>query len=384
VQRDFTYLGAFSLPDSSGGIGTAWGHALAHRYVGNQLRFFSTTSRVQGIPTSQVYEVLYPGCATSNYPTASIVRHWGNIYHGKRWNDCTSSADSGYVYGLFWDEADKRLYWNYGDAYNASSGNNCCLGASTLNDNDGTSVAIAAWRMGASRGCKMAQGGMTSVPDWFATQYTNGRRLAVGFGGRASAESTGPSSDGPALAAIDPPNAPNQNDLPGYTALCGYPAAGDVYYCQRPGDYTDQIHVPARGPNGSIGGWQWMDFIFQTGVWIDTPTKQGFLFMPFLGHGNIYYQSSDIHSQRAKHWWFVLNPMDFAAVAQGNKLQSNVFPASWWEIQYPTYSYPLPPQDGEPYQTALGVTFDSTTNRLYVMFPNQSSWTPTVAVYQVS
>lgn len=200
---DFSYVGAFKLPASSGGISTGWGHTLAHRYVGGQLRFFSCTSRVQGTPTCQVYEVSYPGSATSNYPTASVVRHWGNIYHGKRWNDCTNSADDGTVYGLYWDETDCRLYWNYGDGYNASAANNCCIGASTLNDNDGTSVAIAAWRMSASRGCKAAQGGMTAVPGWFATRYTSGRRLAVGFGGRGSAESVGPVSDGPALAAID-------------------------------------------------------------------------------------------------------------------------------------------------------------------------------------
>lgn len=126
-----------------------------------------------------------------------------------------------------------------------------------------------------------------------------------------------------------------------------------------------------------------MDFIYQTGVWLDTPTKHGFLFMPFLGHGRIWYESSDIHSERAKHWWSIIDPMDLAAVAQGRKLQHEVVPASWWEVQYPTYSYPCGQQNGEPFLTALGATFDATTNRLYVMFPD-AGWQPTVLVYQVS
>lgn len=379
-KNDFQYLGAFRLPSASGGIETSWGHALTHRYVAGQLSFFSTCSRVRGTPTSQVYEAVYPGHALSNYPEAEIARHWGDIYHGKRWNDVAGRADDGYVYGLYWDSVGGRLYWDYGDSYNASAGNNCCLGASTLNDSDGSSVAYGAWRMGSSRGCKMAQGGMVSIPSWFASQYTSNRRLAVGFGGRASAQSVGPSSDGPALAAIDPPTGPFQSDLPAYTVLCGYPCPDK--YCKRPADYTDDIG--GRGPWGDIGGWQWLDFIYQTGVWIDLPTKHGFMIMPFLGHGRIWYESSDIHSQRSKHWWFVIDPMDLASVAKRAKDQSDVVPVSWWEIQYPTYSYPLGPANGEPYQTALGATFDATTSRLYVMFPDQVTWQPTVAVYQVT
>ncbi len=384
TQNDFKYIGSFQMPQSSGGKDTDWSRTLTHRYVNGQLRFLSTTHQGPSQGHGEVYEVAYPGSSLSSYPTAAVARHWGDVC-GSKLVDDSDGGGSVIVYGLFWDSIGQRLYWSYGNAYNASAANNPCFGATTLNDSTGSASPVAAWRMG---NCKPYQYGITAIPSWFATQYTNGRRLGVGFGGRTSAESVGPSSDGPALAAIDPPTQAHLSTIPN-TPMVGYPcdpSHSDPYYCRRPAGYSDQIGAGGhpRGPFSSYGGWQWMDFVFQTGVWIDTPTKHGFIFLPFMGFGNITYSSSTIHSSQAKHMWFVMDPMDFAAVAQGKKNQYDVIPASYWEVQFPCYDYPLSKQDDEPYMTPQGVTFDSTNNRLYVMLPWASGNYPIVAVYQVS
>jgi len=383
---DFSYLGSFKLPQASGGKSTDWSRALTHRYVNGQLRFFTSTDQAPSYTPGEVYEVTYPGCATSNYPTATVAQHWGDIY-GDKLVDESNKGGTLYVYGLFWDSIGQRLYWNYGNDYNTSASNNPCLGVTTLNDSTGKATPVAAYRMG---DCKMFQYGITAIPSWFASAYTGGRRLGVGFGGRASAESLGPSSDGPVLAAIDPPTGAHLSELPS-TTLCSYPCDptnGDPYYCRRPGDYMDGITAAGhpRGPfnNGAYGGWQWMDFIYQSGMWIDMPTKHGFMILPVLGHGNIWYESSTIHSDDLKHWFFVFDPMDLAAVAQATKNPWAVIPASYWEVQYALYGYPMGRCDGEPFATPQGATFDATNNRIYVLLPWTNGNYPMISVFQVS
>jgi hypothetical protein len=188
-------------------------------------------------------------------------------------------------------------------------------------------------------------------------------------------------SDGPALAAIDPPTGAHLSQI-NIQSLLLYPFT--EYYSRRPGDYTDLIghRGPFTGPP-EYGGWQWFDFI-GSAVWIDMPTKHGFMVFPVLGHGNIWYDNSDIFADTIKHWWFSINPADLALVATGKKADHDVIP-NYWNVQYPGYSYPFPHQQGAPDTLPAGATFDSTTNRLYLNIPQStSSYFPTVAVYQVA
>jgi hypothetical protein len=354
---------------------------LAFRYVNGQLRFFSSTNQSPSYSPGQIYEVSYPGCATSNYPSASVVKHWGNIYGGTLVDE-SGGGGTVYVYGLYWDETDQRLYWNYGDSYNVAAPDNPCFGYSTLGS---SAVSYGPWRMG---NCKPFQFGITGIPTSFANQYLRGNRLGIGFGGRASAESAGPVSDGPALAAISPPSSARLSEISSIIMLnypCN-PGAGDPYYCRRPAGYTDTITAAGhpRGPFGNYGGWQWMDFIFQGGVWIDMPSKHGFLNLPVLGTGAISYSSSTIHSGGIQNWAFIFDPSDLAKVAQGTKNSWDVIPSSYWNIAYPMYGATLGPQDDEPYTACQGACFDPTNNRLYVMIPWANGNYPMVCVYQVS
>jgi hypothetical protein len=276
---DFSFVGGFCMPQSSGGFSTSYGQGLTSRYVNGQLRFFSTTYTPG--PNYDVYEIAVPTPSTGSYPTASVVRHWGNVYQGHRYLDKYGTGDTGTVYGLYWDSVDQRLYWSYGDAYNASNGNDCSLGYSTLNDSTGTATGVACWRFN-SRGEKMCRGGVLSIPAWFATQYCGGQRLGVGFGGYYSAATTGPASMGPALAAFNPPNLSVNADKSSLSAtnLVGYQFNGTAYTLpdrgHRDTNYTETFD--GWNPNNGIGYYTWNDTLWQSAVWIDLPNRQGVLY----------------------------------------------------------------------------------------------------------
>jgi len=102
TQNDFNYVGAFLMPAEK-----SWQYGLTHRYVNGELRMFAGGD--------DVTEVRVPALSTGgSFQTAQIVKEWGDITGGK-----PSTASGNYkVYGIYWDETDKRLYWTYGDDYN--------------------------------------------------------------------------------------------------------------------------------------------------------------------------------------------------------------------------------------------------------------------------
>jgi hypothetical protein len=126
-QSDFRYIGAFAMPPSTpGGEDTTFGLGLTHRYVSGELRMFSTAW-----PSHNVYEVRVPALSTSGtLNQAQVVRDWGDVSGSKRY----TGSGAAWVYGLYWDEPDRRLYWSYGDPYNVSNPNDPAVGYSTLND----------------------------------------------------------------------------------------------------------------------------------------------------------------------------------------------------------------------------------------------------------
>ena len=133
------------------------------------------------------------------------------------------------------------------------------------------------------------------------------------------------------------------------------------------------------------------DTIFDGGVWINTPTMQGVLFVAKIGQGNVWYQSSDRHAQSGQFEWMVYNPADLAAVASGAKQQWQIQP----EYEWTTPTLPFGPFDqaygngfsGDGNSNVGGVVFDPTTNRLYVLVDDAianpyEAW-PEMYVYQV-
>jgi len=365
TQADFKYLGAFAMPDNAPKGDAMFSMGLTLRYVNGELHMLSAA---HGGP-QDVYEVRVPGLSMkAPFPQAQIVKDWGEITGGKAY---TANGDF-YINGLYWDEADKRLYWSYGSQYNAIGGDDPAVGYSTLNDTTGTITPVGVWRF-TGRGCKATQGCVMPIPQWFADANTGGKRLGAGCGGPYSVYTAGPVHLGPALAAFSPPDPvvnPDRSSLQ-FTTLVGYPFTATEYgppdRGHRDPDYYGGSGDPTVwNPRNGVGYWTGLDVLYQAGVWIDLPGKHGLIFFPTLGNGRVWYEGSTVHAERGSHWWFVYDPVDLAKVAQSQKQQWEIQPAATWQVQYPGLTYPLGGWSDVVGNLISGVTYDNITRRLYV------------------
>jgi hypothetical protein len=359
-QSDFTYLGCFRMPLSAGGGDAQWGRGLTHRYVNGQLRFLASAWNPQ-----TVYEVTAPKLAADPFSadSASVVRAWGTVAAA----DLTTIG--GLLHGLHWDAIDQRLYWTGGSIYNTTSPHDPSFGYATLSDATGAFMPRGIWGL-TDYSCKMAMGGITPIPKWFADQNCPGKRLGAGFGGYFSIADLGPISAGPALTAFDPSTlSGTASGAPvAHTPLVNYPFKGAAYgppdRCHRDTDYHTEFD--GWNPQNGVGYWSWTDTIWQSAVWIDTPNKTGMLYLPVFGNGRTWYEASNLHAERGSHGWLVYDPSDLAAVASGAKKPWEIQPKNTWSVQYPSVKYPLAAWDGDPPQVVAGATFDAATRRLYV------------------
>lgn len=356
TQADFAYRGAFRLPLSVGGGDPQWGLGLAHRYVDGQLRYFS-----KGHPNS-VYEVAATTLAAT--PAAAQVAPLVKL-----WGDVVGPDSYGQTFGLYWDEQDRRLYWANGNTYNTQSPFDPSIGYCTLNNTTGVASRGGVWGF-SGRSCKMAMGGLVAIPQWFSDAYCPGQRLGAGMGGYFSIVATGPASMGPALTAFDPKvlAAASSRSSIANTPLVGYPFNAAAYTqpdrAHRDTNYTTEFD--GWNPRGGVGYWSWTDYVWQGGVWIDTPTKSGLLFLPTLSNGRTWYQNSTLNAEGASHWWYLYDPADLAAVARGTKKQWEIQARSTWQVEYPGVAYPLSRWSGDPAQHVVGVTFDEKAQTLNI------------------
>lgn len=351
TEDDFDYLGAFRLPRDIEGHDGAWGRGLAVREVDGQVHLLS--SAVDGT----FFEVAAPEPARgADYPQASIVKVWGNVTKGHR---------VGQMNGLYWDPIDRRLYFSSGDLYNAVRPDDPSMGYCTLDD---APEMHGAFRF-TGRGCKATMGGVLPIPDWFSSQFTEGRRLAAGFGGYWSVVATGPAHMGPALCAFAPPSpeVPRSTAL-SFTNLIGYPFNPKPYTdpdrCHRDSDYSTQFD--GWNPKDGVGYWSWTDWIWQGAVWIDLPDKHGVVFFPTLGRGRTWYEESTLHAERAAHAFYVYDPMDLGKVATGKAKQWKIQPAATWDVFFDNINYPMPGWRDEPHRMITGATFDQPRRTLYI------------------
>lgn len=406
-QTSFKCIGSCKLPQSAGGADTAYTlGGLAHRYVNGELHFLTTAHVYTG---GLVYEADCPSFSLSNPQRGKVTRFWGDIYTGHKWvgNDGGSSDLSGGVgtYGLYFDPANNRLYWNYGHWYNATNPNNPSIGCSYLNDQNGVATGLGAWGLN-NVPEKYIRGGVTPIPQWFANSYTGGRNLAAGNGGYFSIISSG--SLGPSLAALSSPVGNPDRSSVSNVLLLGYPLGNQDSSHGRGwrtpnynSTYDSGQWNPAPLPSGTtspfpannnyggkVGYWTWSDSIFGGGTWIDLPNAAGVLFLAKVGTGNVYYQTSDRHAQGGAYIWIVYNPKDLAAVASGAKQSWQIQPTYIWEddgtLPCDTNGF-----SGDGSVQIGGASFDPTSNRLYVCVTSGTDWNgseswPSVYAYQVS
>jgi hypothetical protein len=369
---DFSYLGCFKIPTAvPNGGDTTWGSGLTHRYVNGQLRFIFSAWN------GPLYEVSAPGLGAlpKVAPTAAVVRAWD-----------AAGVLPGQLLGIFWDEIDQRLYWSGGSLYNTTSPYDPVVGFSTLNGSTGAVTKRGPWGLN-NYSCKMAMGGVLAIPEWFANSYCQGRRLGAGFGGYFSILAVGPISFGPSLTAFSPGalDAATQGTSIAHTPLVGYPNLAPSR-CRRDPDYHSDFGGDINPVNG-VGYWTWADWLYQAGTWIDTPTKSGLLFLPTLGNGRVWYETSTLHAARGSHAWYIYDPLSVAEVAKGQP-QWQPQPARQTLVQYPGVTYPLAGWADGPHELLNGVSYDSAAQRLYVSIRHAQGFYPgseqVVYAYQVS
>jgi len=363
TQSDFTYLGAFNMPTNIPGGGDGnYAAGFALRHVNGELHAFS----VAWSP-GNFFEVKVPAPSLSNPPQAVFLRNWGDMTGGKMVD--FNAAGFTAITGLHVDEQSSppRLYFAGQDGYNSCCANsNPAFGYATINDDQGNFTPIAAYLL-SGHSSKQAGSCLLDVPQDFADTYLNAngsRRMVAGCGGYFSVANSGPASIGPALTAFAPPTGQATLSTLTSTNLVGY-------------DFTmstgPNIDRPNRNPLNTITQsfdnwpntkWTWADYLKQA-AWIDTGTKHGVIFFPTMGQNNVYYLSSSLQADNAAHYWYVYDPADLGAVAQG-KPQYQIQPANSWKVVYPGESDPLPAWRDSPWSEVVGVDYDKTTNYLYV------------------
>jgi hypothetical protein len=446
TQSDLTYVGSFRLPYAVGAYNTPWGAGLALRRVGEEVRIFST-GYASGTPNYYpLYEVVVPasldpsGIPSASY-IASLSRNWGDVFADPMANDRT---------GLFWDETDQRLYCTgggFGGYITTGDPYAPTMGFVTLNDTEGTAEYHGDWGF-TSRSLKMANTGFLAIPSDFASAYLSGKRLGVGFGGSQSGWTFGPASLGPALTAFSPPALGTEDTNLANTPLMGYPAttptwtSGDrptVDRCWRDDDVLcalqsygfmadpdtslDQSHgaaatfsgdetmywqgysagvadyynYPASLPghvNVAIGTKHWAsgnsfwnnDYIHQCGAWVQTPTKEGVVFIGTLSTGFIYYVGGQPSATGHKHQLMIYSRDQMVSVVEG--ADPTTIQPTRSAIEFEGMSYPLVAFGGVPHFSARAIAYDSVAQRIYVAvqfaseFPNDGTYV--VYVYQVS
>lgn len=352
-QNDFEYLGAFAVPEEAVDWSTAYAFGgLALRHTAKGIHFFATTHVYSG---GLVYEMNDPGLSMTHPPTAKIVKPWGDIYQGHK---CLSAAEGGcelqannWTEGLYYDESLQRLYWSYGFNYDVTGTNDPVLGYTTFSR--GQARAFGPWATGTSGApSQMVRGGSLRIPAWFAKAYTGGASLGLGFGGYYSGDQY--ASHGPALFATTDP--PTSGSTLATTELLAYP---NNHLAIRDTNYDSTNISYDRNPKNGVGYWTWADNNFGGGIWLDLPTKQGVLFFPQWGTGDICYKCySDCGGVCASGYegaWYVYDPKDLAAVALGKEKPWQPKPTFWVMPQYPLGGAQV-----------TGVAFDDQTDNLYL------------------
>jgi hypothetical protein len=353
-KDDFEYVGAFQLPRQACGMSTAFGESgLAMRHAAGGKLHFMTGSHRNG--QDAIYEVEFPGYALdpAKWPTAPLVKEYGTAIYADA-KRIKKGKEVGWTHGLTFDERTNRFYFSYGSWYNIPNENDPCIAYAHLRDDKIVDV-VGGWNAppDLAHNQKM-RGGSLIIPDWFAAQYTDGRRLGVGFGGVwAGIQSC---SRGPFLAAA---REPAETDGGGTLDVLPLISHDVNHYAIRDTDYRSEVDWSPNPVNG-VGKWGLFDETLGAGIWIDLPDKHGLLLASHMGHGRVWYENSDRHAERHEVWWWVYDPADLAAVALGKKRVWEPTPR-YWKVDYT-------PRQLDRIATT-GLAFDAETRTLFVLTP---------------
>ena len=377
-QADFQYAGYYMVPNGGSFSELNYGEGFTHRYVNGQLRFL-TMSFYGNTPSGghQLIEFAPPSAVGGT--VGGITNHWGDIFPGP------AAGVKGDYYGLWYDQAKNRLWTtsaiDYPDDVQAQYTR--AIVTRTLNDDGTVSDVKGYWGLEGVQQRRI-YGGVTAIPQWFQDQYNVGP-YGVGWGGYASRMMLG-TSMGPTFYAIpDPANYASLTDIPtsDFKTLMDHGSgtrATDWYADGQPTtfdrgvrnsdvdntyDYNTWWKSPA--PDG-LGRWVWGDSAYNTGNWIETPSRQGFVIVPKFSSGETAYARGMLNCERQTAEIQVFDPNMLGQVAQGTRQVWDTPPADRWDITADMTPLGLGHgiEGDRPVGGPGGATYDPLTRTLYV------------------
>lgn len=390
TPADFTYQGFYDvtvMPNTSYGF--------THRYVGGEIRFLTTAN------AGKLVEFSVAGKSFGQ--TVSTATN--------TWNDI-GGFDIGYDYrGLFWDEANQRL-WSNGTQSYQSTEFPVQIYTRTLNAN-GTISNLHGPVSLQGIPQKRVFGGATAIPAWFQQQYSVGPYLVGWGGGTSLILAAGNNSCGPAMYAMpDPAGFSNGASIPTsqFKTLADYaPAtqhrgvrlwkAGNWDTGGSPLNYHDggdpRPNPPTPPTFNPSAGAQWLspradgraywppyDAYWNTGNWIDTPTKHGFIAVLSGDAGRAWYMTSNIWRDYKTFELHIFDPTVLGQVATGAKPVHAVEPTSMTTLTLPNLG-----GNGQIFgdmaagQAVAGATFDSVGKKLYLLGMGINGFSTTNRLY---
>jgi len=358
---DFKYLGSFKLPHQvgNGGGGYSESGMTLRKYPDGTERLLINFTHPQGtlfevdIPDVKSL-VKYQAGDASQLLTAEPKKIWGAV----------AQNEVGANGGMYWDHASDTLYWTYYHSY-WTGGDLPILQATRLND-DGTMTPVGSWTVPNQ---KWHWGGVTRLPKSFADRYTDGKTLALGFGGYFSVSA--PCSRGPALSVIAEPD-PAANRVDGLVNLLSYdqskpaPRPGN-YFNSNCGYWNEQPRSRAKGT------WTYDDHC-RSGVMIDLEDKQGYITFPRLGTGRLGYDYGSINRAGTVQYWYFYDTRHLGQAARGEREAGEMLP---YEVRI----------DRGMGDMVSGACFDAENRKLYLIrmyaYRAGTEFHPLIHVYHI-
>ena len=385
VQRDGNYNQLAELN---------YGQGFTHRYVSGQLRFlvFSFFGNVTG---GGHHLIEFAAPASLGGTVTTRTNHWPDIMTGTG-----LGTGNGVWMGLWYEQTQNRLWTTWAIDYpdDVMAQYTKSLVIRTLNDDGTVSNVAGPWGLTGVQQRRI-YGGVIGLPQWFQDLYGVGP-YAAGWGGYASRMGLGVSM-GPTFYAIPEPTTYPAGDIPtaDFKTLMDHSSGtlgADWYAAGHPtsfdrgvrnSDVKNDYDTPnwqSPAPDG-LGRWTWGDSNWNTGTWIETSNRFGFITVPKLCDGRTWYQTSTLHCERQSAEIQVFDPRILGEVAQGTRASWNTYPASRWEITGDCTPLGLMwgrsgnGPDGGP----CGASYDPTTQQLYVYCVGGSNLNSYILVYDI-
>jgi hypothetical protein len=275
------------------GLQTPVNQGLTTRVVNGQQRLMTLAG-------GRVQEFAAPDCGQT---VSTVIRSW----------DLGATGALRDFNGLWWEEAKQRLWLNSGIDYPAGDGVvNARVVTVKLNDNGTLGAVHTVYLSGVNE--RKADGGCQPSPIPVAA-------YVCGVGGYHSRLSNGPVSIGPTMFGIpDPDIYPNGATISPITILDASAGRGvrvttnNVNYFDG-GDLrlngttaTKPTSAPAAGALYVTGYMSYGDKYLNTGMWIDTGTKRGFVMIASLMKGAGWYCNSDLCFEGKQYEWHIWDP----------------------------------------------------------------------------